>query len=283
MKNLKLLMRALGAALSIVTAAQAAPDISCNVITKDITFSGNGAVVVEKNGPTETNLSSNFTLVAGLQYKLKECKNCKVAFTDTTNGPGSSIISHITSTYFTAGQFCYLAHTITSLGTAAVPAGLAGHAAEIKAGLAGMVGYSEKTLEKSTVLYHGTPPAGANSIITDEIKLVGNGITGLGFYTSSDRKLAVAFGHLNANPCTVIKLTLKKDLPVCKIPPALKNENLLNIFPINNYRALLSELGVDCALMRNNLSFHGVTGTEVVFWQKTQLGAINQRQRQNDQ
>lgn len=272
----------LALAASLWPVAASADDINCNPLTGEMTFTGNSAVVVEKTAAgAEINHSSHFVSNAANQYKLNYCKKCQTPFTDTLNGSGSSLISHMTSAYLPQAVFCYAANPITSLPMAA-PAGIATHAAAIKEGLKSLMGHTETVVTKDTKIYHGTNSGAATAIITKGPALVGNGISGTGFYTSSDKALAVAFGHVSQNQADVIQFDLKKDLPVCKIPSALKNDNVMNIFPVDRYRNLLQALGTDCALMRNKLTYNGVTGTEIVFWTDSQLKHLGNRKRQKE-
>jgi hypothetical protein len=269
-------------AASLWTAVASADDINCNPVTGQITMNGNGVVVVEKTATgVEINHSANFVSNAASQYKLNYCKQCQVPFTDTVTGAGSSLISHMKSTYLPQAVFCYAANSITSLPQP-VPAGIATYAAAIKEGLTSLMGHTETVVTRDTKIYHGTNSGDATTIMTKGPALVGNGISGAGFYTSSDKALAVAFGHVSQIPADVIQFDLKTDLPVCKIPSALKNDNVMNIFPVDRYRSLLRALGTDCALMRNQLTFTGVTGTEILFWTDGQLKYLGNRRRQKE-
>jgi hypothetical protein len=278
--------------LGFVTAAEAAPDIACDPMTRMLRFRepGKGAVVIEKlaNGVEETR-TDDFAIAAGSQYRLV-CNSgkCRVPYTDVVtqtngDGPGSSIISHMDGAFYPADVFCYLARTIT-VANHNPPANIASHAAAIKAGLRTLVGYEEgQTLKVSEgPLFHGTSDFNASTIVTKGIRLVGNGITGLGFYTTTSRPLAVEFGRLHANPSTLVKMPLKRDLPVCKIPPPLKNDHVVNVFAVNVYGDLLDVLGVSCAFMRNSLTHNGVTGTEVVFRSLDQLDVLASRGKEQE-
>lgn len=269
-------------AASLWAPLASADDINCNPVTRKITFNGNGVVVVEKTAAgVETNHSATFVSNAANQYKLNYCKKCQVPFTDTVTGSGSSLISHMKSTYLPEAVFCYAANPITSLPQP-VPAGVATYTAAIKEGLTSLMGHTETVVTEDTKIYHGTNSAAATTIITKGPALVGNGISGAGFYTSNDKMLAVAFGHVSQTPADIIQFDLKKDLPVCKIPSALRNDNIMNIFPVDRYRSLLRALGTDCALMRNQLTFTGVTGTEILFWTDSQLKYLGNRKRQKE-
>jgi len=271
---------ALAACLSLGSAF--ADDISANPITGEIVFTGSSAVVMEKTpAGVETSHSANFVINPANQYKLNYCKKCQTSFTDTVTGPGSSLISHMRSAYLPAAIFSFAANTITSLPMQ-VPAGTSNYTAAIKEGLTSLMGHAETVVTKDTKIYHGTNAASATAIITQGPALVGNGITGSGLYTTTDKPLAVAFGHLTQNPADVIQFDLKKDLPVCKLPAAFKNDNVMNVFPVDRYRNLLLALGTDYPLMRNKLSFDGATGTEIVFWTENQLKYLGNRKRQKE-
>jgi hypothetical protein len=268
-------------AVSLSATGAFADDINCDPMTGNITFIGKSAVVVEKTSAgVEITHSSNFVSNAASQYKLNYCKKCQTPFTDPASGPGSSLVSHMKSIYLPQAVFCYGANSITT--PEQVPDGVTAYAAAIKTGLTSLMGHRETTLAKDTKLYHGTDARSATAIITQGPALLGNGMSGTGFYTSSDKALAVAFGRINQSPADVIQFDLKKDLPVCKIPSALRNDNVLNIFPLDRYRRLLQALGTDCALMRNKLNYGGVTGTEVVFWTNNQLKYLGNRKRQKE-